>query len=161
MPGIDFTDDPLLSWRNFSYQDTQISRLGINHDQIPINQPVCPFRFNHRDGQHRTYIDKNRTPYFPNRHDTTPQNTPEQGAYTNYKAPVSGVQDRILGPKFKDHYTQATLFYNSLSDVEKEHLIVSRPAPLQLWWFLAIDFCVRAPPHSNSASATSRLCSNA
>ncbi|KAJ9107044.1 hypothetical protein QFC19_002913 [Naganishia cerealis] len=105
-------------------QDTQISRLGINFDQIPINQPVCPFAFNHRDGMHRTYIDKNRTPYFPNRHDATPQNTFEKGAYTNYKAPVSGIQDRQLGPKFKDHYTQATLFYNSLSSVEKEHLII-------------------------------------
>ncbi|KAJ9105362.1 hypothetical protein QFC21_001731 [Naganishia friedmannii] len=123
VPGIDFTDDPLLALRNFSYLDTQLSRLGVNFDQIPINQPVCPFAFNHRDGQHRTYIDKNRTPYFPNRHNTTPQNTFEQGAYTNYKAPVSGIQDRVLGPKFQDHYTQATLFYNSLSEVEKEHLI--------------------------------------
>ncbi|KAJ9120744.1 hypothetical protein QFC22_002675 [Naganishia vaughanmartiniae] len=123
VPGIDFTDDPLLALRNFSYLDTQLSRLGVNFDQLPINQPVCPFAFNHRDGQHRTYIDKNRTPYFPNRNNTTPQNTFAQGAYTNYKAPVSGIQDRVLGPKFQDHYTQATLFYNSLSEVEKEHLI--------------------------------------
>jgi catalase len=123
VPGIDFSDDPLLAGRNFSYFDTQISRLGVNFGDIPINQPVCPFRVNHRDGQHQHFIQKSRTPYYPNRHDSLPPATVEQGGFHSFPTKVSGVIERTLAPKFKDYYTQATLFYNSLSEVEKEHLI--------------------------------------
>lgn len=126
VPGIDFSDDPLLAWRNFSYFDTQISRLGINFGQIPINRPVCPMRVNHRDGQHTHDILKNRTPYWPNRNSTldpAPVTSQPGGALSHYPAKVSGVQERAHGPKFKDYYSQAQLFYNSMSDVEKQHMV--------------------------------------
>jgi catalase len=97
--------------------------LGVNFGDIPINQPVCPFRVNHRDGQHQHFIQKSRTPYYPNRHDSLPPATVEQGGFHSFPTKVSGVIERTLAPKFKDYYTQATLFYNSLSEVEKEHLI--------------------------------------
>ena len=92
----------------FRLFDTEISRLGINYDQLPINQPVCPFGYNSRDGQHRTQINKGMN-YYPNRKNHTPLATAEEGAYTHYRSKVEGVQDRVHGPKFKEHYNQATL----------------------------------------------------
>lgn len=126
VPGIDFSDDPLLALRNFSYFDTQISRLGVNFGDIPINQPVCPFRVNHRDGQAQHKILSNRTPYFPNRNEVNvpaPVTSKPGGAYSNYPAKVAGVQERVHGPKFKDYYTQAQLFLNSLEPIERQHMI--------------------------------------
>jgi catalase len=97
--------------------------LGINYDQIPINQPVCPFAYNHRDGQHRMSINTGLN-YYPNRKNHAPPSTPEQGAWSTSKVKVAeGIQDRIQGPKFNEHYNQATLFYNSLSEPEKEHFV--------------------------------------
>lgn len=100
VPGMDFTDDPLLSGRNFSYFDTQISRIGVNFASIPVNQPVCPFAHNLRDGQANMFSRKNRKAYHPNRDDAIPVTSRENGGWANYQSRVQGIQDRIHGPKF-------------------------------------------------------------
>ncbi|MBV9577545.1 MAG: catalase, partial [Chloroflexi bacterium] len=126
VPGIDVTDDPLLQGRLFSYLDTQLLRLGgPNFAEIPINRSVVPVRNNQRDGFHRTQIDHGRTAYFPN---TLGLGCPalataSDGAYVHYPEPVEGVKIRRRGEKFKDYFSQARLFYNSLSDPERRHLI--------------------------------------
>lgn len=83
VPGIGFSDDPLLQGRNFSYFDTQLSRLGINWQQLPINRPVCPVLNHHRDGamQHKITKDLN---YWPNRHSVGPPVPPAEGGYAEY-----------------------------------------------------------------------------
>ena len=126
MPGIDFSNDPLLQGRNFSYFDTQISRLGINFPEIAINKPVCPMRSNNRDGQHRQTIHKGKVNYHPNRFDA-PHTTPvSQGGLESSGATVpQGKKVRALGPKFADHHSQAQLFYNSMTDVEKAHMVAA------------------------------------
>jgi len=126
VPGMDFSDDPLLAGRNFSYFDTQISRIGVNFAQIPVNQPVCPFAHTQRDGQMNMMSRRNRTAYHPNRHDAIPTTAPGVGGgWDNYKTKVEGIQDRIHGPKFNEFADQATLFYNSMSDAEKEHMVAA------------------------------------
>ena len=126
VPGIDVTDDPLLQGRLFSYLDTQLLRLGgPNFAEIPINKSVAPVRNNQRDGFHRTQIDHGRTAYFPNTLGLgCPALAPAgDGAYVHYPEPVEGVKIRRRSEKFKDYFSQARLFYNSLSDAEKYHLI--------------------------------------
>jgi catalase len=124
VPGIEHSNDPLLQGRAFSYFDTQITRLGgPNFNQIPINRPIgCPF-FNHqRDGMHRMPITSGLN-YWPNRNGTVHPIAEKHGGYTVHKAPVIGTKERARGPKFDDHFSQATLFYNSLNKVEKQHTI--------------------------------------
>lgn len=123
VPGMDFTDDPLLAGRNFSYQDTQISRIGVNFGDIPVNRPVCPFMTNQQDGAMAMYGKKNRTRYHPNRHDAVPVTSPKNGGHRPYHEVVSGIQDRIHGPKFNEFISQAQLFYNSMSEEEKHHIV--------------------------------------
>ncbi|KAL7415714.1 catalase 1 [Mrakia frigida] len=123
VPGIDFSNDPLLQGRNFSYFDTQISRLGVNFSEVPINQPVCPVMSNNRDGALRRKIHKGKVNYHPNRFDAPHAVPEEQGGYAHSKAPVGGVKIKALGPKFADHYSQAQMFYNSMSPVEKIHQV--------------------------------------
>lgn len=123
VPGIDFTDDPLLQGRNFSYFDTQISRLGPNWEELPINRPVCPFmNLNNRDGAMRHRITKGKVNYWPNRFEANPPAPESQGGFTSYPAKSQGVKARQLSDKFKEHFNQAQLFYNSLSDIEKMHV---------------------------------------
>lgn len=122
VPGIDFSDDPLLQGRNFSYFDTQISRLGINWEELPINRPVCPVMNHNRDGAMRHRITKGTVNYWPNRFDAVPPTKPEDGGYVSYPSKVQGYKKRALGPKFREHFSQAQLFYNSLTDYEKEHV---------------------------------------
>jgi catalase len=74
--------------------------LGINFSQIPVNQPVCPFAHTQRDGQGNMLSRKNRKPYHPNRDDAIPVTAPSAGGWDNYKTKVSGIQDRLHGPKF-------------------------------------------------------------
>ncbi|OXB39607.1 catalase [Cryptococcus neoformans] len=123
VPGMDFTDDPLLAGRNFSYPDTQVSRLGINWKDIPVNRPICPFMTTMREGQMSMFSKNNRTPYHPNRNENLPLTSPKQGGFKSYPAKVSGIKERVQAPKFNDHSSQATLFWNSMSDVEKKHII--------------------------------------
>lgn len=122
VPGIGFSDDPLLQGRNFSYQDTQLSRLGINWEELPINKPVCPVMNFNRDGAMRHTISKGTVNYFPNRFQVGPAATKEEGAYIDHAQKVAGMKARLRSAKFREHKNQAELFYNSLSAPEKSHV---------------------------------------
>jgi catalase len=126
VPGIDFTDDPLLQGRLFSYTDTQLLRLGgPNFHEIPINRPVAELHNNQRDGHMRQTINRGRVAYHPN---TLGGGCPMQagraaGGFTTYPGAVDGPKVRERGEKFFDHFSQATLFWNSQSDPEKQHIV--------------------------------------
>ncbi|GAM39878.1 catalase [Talaromyces pinophilus] len=122
VPGIDFSDDPLLQGRNFSYFDTQLSRLGINWEELPINRPVCPVMNHNRDGAMRHKITKGTVNYWPNRFDAVPPTKPEDGGFVSYPERIQGIKQRSQGPKFREHHNQAQLFYNSLTEYEKHHV---------------------------------------
>lgn len=127
VPGIDFSNDPLLQGRLFSYTDTQLSRLGgPNFNQIPINQPLCPFHNNQRDGLHQHMVHKGRAAYEPNSIDGGwPKETPpaaRQGGFTSYHEPMTGTKVRVRADSFADHFSQAALFYRSLSEAEQGHV---------------------------------------
>jgi catalase len=122
VPGIDFTDDPLLQGRNFSYFDTQISRLGINWEELPINRPVCPVLNHNRDGQMRHRITQGTVNYWPNRFEAVPPAGTQGGGFTTYPQRVEGIKNRALSDKFREHHNQAQLFYNSMSEHEKLHM---------------------------------------
>jgi catalase len=126
VPGIGFTNDPLLQGRNFSYLDTQLSRLGgPNFHEIPINRPVCPFSNGQRDGLHRMTIDTGATAYSPNSLDENQPatKTVEDGAFATLPERVDGVTRRVRSASFSDHFSQATLFWNSMSAIEREHIV--------------------------------------
>ncbi|CAC9891233.1 unnamed protein product [Aureobasidium pullulans] len=123
VPGIGFSDDPLLQGRNFSYSDTQLSRLGTNWQELPINKPVCPVMNQNRDGKHRTTITKGTVNYWPNRFEATKPATAQEGGYVDYPQKVSGMKTRLRSKKFREHYNQAQLFYNSMSEHEKMHIM--------------------------------------
>lgn len=128
VPGIDFTNDPLLQGRLFSYTDTQLLRLGgPNFHEIPINRPLCPFHNNQRDAFHRQTINKGRANYEPNSIDSGwPKETPpaaQGGGFESYPERVEGHKIRNRSESFGDHFSQATLFWNSMSEPEKEHII--------------------------------------
>ncbi|MBZ9784791.1 catalase HPII [Pseudomonas sp. REP124] len=130
VPGIDFSNDPLLQGRLFSYTDTQISRLGgPNFHEIPINRPVIPIHNGQRDAQHRTTIDKGRAAYEPNSIDGGwPKETPpaaEDGGFESYYERIDANKVRQRSESFGDHFSQARLFFNSMSDHEKEHIIAA------------------------------------
>ncbi|WP_284141803.1 MULTISPECIES: catalase [unclassified Virgibacillus] len=126
VPGIDFTNDPLLQGRLFSYTDTQLIRLGgPNFHEIPINRPVCPFHNNQRDGYGRQTINRGPVSYHKNSlaENTPATSTEKEGGYTHYHEKIDAHKIRARSESFKDHFSQATLFWNSMSDAEKEHLI--------------------------------------
>lgn len=124
IPGIDFSNDPLLAGRIHSYADTQISRLGgPNFHEIPINSPVAPVQNNQRDGMHRQAVHRGRVAYEPN---SLAGGCPFQAGsagFVSFPAPVN--QDKVRGnpEKFAEHYAQASLFFNSQSEVEKRHIV--------------------------------------
>ncbi|KUM78303.1 catalase [Streptomyces curacoi] len=125
VPGIDFTNDPLLQARNFSYLDTQLIRLGgPNFTQIPVNRPVAPVRTNQRDGYHQSTIHRG-TNYFPNSlGGGCPAHAGVDGsAYTHYAERVDGAKIRRRSASFQDHYTQPAMFWNSMADWEKQHIV--------------------------------------
>jgi len=126
VPGIDFTDDPLLQVRLFSYLDTQLTRLGgPNFTQIPINQPLAPVTNHQKDGFHQHRIPQGRAHYSPNSlGGGCPAMAPKgTGTFTHFPEMVSGSKIRERSPSFGDHFSQATLFWNSISMPEKEHLV--------------------------------------
>ncbi|GAB7530507.1 catalase HPII [Pseudomonas sp. 3A(2025)] len=130
VPGIDFSNDPLLQGRLFSYTDTQISRLGgPNFHEIPINRPVSPNHNNQRDAQHRSTIHKGRASYEPNSIDGGwPKETPagpQDGGFESYQERIEAHKVRERSESFGDHFSQATLFFNSMSEHEKEHIIAA------------------------------------
>lgn len=126
VPGIGFSNDPVLQGRLFAYRDTQHHRLGsANYDELPINKPLCPFHNNTRRGFMRQRIDIDQINYHPNSlANNTPYTTPpEQGGYEHYPKRVSGHVIRGRSPSFNDFYTQTRIFWNSLTPIEKEHTI--------------------------------------
>ncbi len=126
VPGIDFTNDPLLQGRLFSYTDTQLIRLGgPNFHEIPINRPIAPSHNNQRDGHMRQEINPGRVSYEPNSlaGNSPAQATPAAGGYATYPEPTVGAKVRARGKSFFDHYGQARMFFESQSLPEKQHLI--------------------------------------
>ncbi|KWU44552.1 catalase-domain-containing protein [Rhodotorula sp. JG-1b] len=143
VPGIDYSNDPMLQLRNFSYFDTQISRLGgVNFNALPINRSVCPFISTIRDGQHQPRIMAGPH-YYPNRFETPNAATPhgkgqnyahdeaavakatevKEGHLTFAPYKVEGVRGRLRPARFDNHYSQAQLFWNSLDPIEQQHII--------------------------------------
>ena len=126
VPGIDFTNDPLLQGRLFSYQDTQLNRFNsANWDEIPINRPLAKRHNNQRAGFMRQTINKGEASYSPNSigDDYPREATEEEGAYVHHAEKVEGKKIRQRSESFQDHFTQARLFWNSMSEAEKEHII--------------------------------------
>ncbi|KAG9314602.1 catalase-like domain-containing protein [Chiua virens] len=122
VPGIGFSDDPLLQGRNFSYFDTQITRLGVNFQELPINRPICPILNHNRDGQARHRIVKSSINYWPNRQNIGQPVSAKDGGYIEYTQRLEGIKRRARGEKFKEHFNHAELFFNSLTPYEKVHL---------------------------------------
>lgn len=125
VPGIDFTNDPLLQGRLFSYTDTQLSRLGSpNFHEIPINKSVHTIHNNQRDGHMRQQIVKGKVSYEPNSMGggCPFQSMMKDGGFASYGEKISGTKIRARSQSFVDHYSQAKLFYNSQSEPEKIHL---------------------------------------
>lgn len=126
VPGIDFTNDPLLQGRLFSYTDTQLIRLGgPNFQEIPINRPVSAVNNNQRDGFMRQTINPGKSSYSPN---SLANNDPAQakaaeGGFTSYPERIEAHKVRARSKSFFDHFSQARLFFNSQSEPEKNHLI--------------------------------------
>jgi catalase len=126
VPGIDFTNDPLLQGRLFSYTDTQLKRLGgPNFHEIPINRPIAPVHNNQRDGHMRQEINKGQTSYQPNslRGGCPFQAKIEEGGFDSYPEKIDAKKVRERSESFKDHFSQATLFFKSQTDVEQRHII--------------------------------------
>ncbi len=129
VPGIEFSNDPLLQGRLFSYLDTQLSRLGgPNFHQIPINAPRCPMRNFQRDGLRQMQVPKGRVAYEPNSLDAgVPRENSTVGFQTfpNQGAPETrnAEKTRLRKETFADHYSQARMFFNSLSGIEQRHVI--------------------------------------
>ncbi len=123
VPGIGFSHDPLLQGRLFSYLDTQISRLGgPNFHQLPVNAPRCPFHNQQRDGMHQMQVPKGRANYEPNSIDpTSPRENPSFG-YKPFTEEMMGEKTTLRTETFADHYSQARLFYRSLTEPEQRHL---------------------------------------
>ncbi|WP_454674082.1 catalase [Achromobacter pestifer] len=124
VPGIDFTNDPLLAGRIHSYVDTQISRLGgPNFHEIPINAPLAQVHNNQRDGMHRQAVHRGRVAYEPN---SLAGGCPFQAGmdgFVSFPEPVGGDELRGHPERFAEHYNQAALFYNSQTDWEQRHLV--------------------------------------
>ena len=123
VPGLDFSEDPLLQGRLFSYLDTQLSRLGgPNFHQLPVNAPKCPFHNLQRDGIHQMSLQKGRVAYEPNSLDPdAPRESIDRGFHTSAR-PVEGTTVRARSESFNDHYSQARLFYKSITGPEQKHL---------------------------------------
>jgi catalase len=126
VPGIDFTNDPLLQGRLFSYTDTQLKRLGgPNFHEIPINRPIAPVHNNQRDGHMRQTINRGKVSYEPN---SIGGGCPMQarslaGGFTSFPEQLEGTKIRARSEKFFDHFSQAALFFRSQSAPEKDHIV--------------------------------------
>ncbi len=128
VPGIDFSNDPLLQGRLFSYSDTQLSRLGgPNFHELPINRPIAPVDNNQRDGHMRQTIVKGRISYEPNGlGGGCPMQRPwEDGGFTSFAETQDGEKRRIRSPTFADHFSQAALFWRSQAAWEQDHIVAA------------------------------------
>ena len=125
VPGIDFSNDPLLQGRLFSYTDTQLSRLGSpNFHEIPINRPVAPMHNNQRDGHMRQEIPIGRVSYHPNSlgGGCPFQAKIDEGGFSSFNERIDAQKIRDRSESFSDHFSQAILFYNSQTPVEQDHI---------------------------------------
>jgi catalase len=124
VPGIDFTNDPLLQGRNLSYIDTQLSRLGgPNYEQIPVNAPRCPMMNMQRDGHMAMIPQKGRVSYSPSSLEAnSPRQDPANG-FTSFHANEQGDKLRVRAESFGDHFSQALMFFNSQTEPEQNHII--------------------------------------
>jgi len=128
VPGIDFSNDPLLQGRLFSYTDTQLSRLGsANFHEIPINRPLAAVDNNQRDGQMRQTLVKGRVSYEPNSlGGGCPMQRPwEQGGFVTHPQAMEGEKIRVRSESFADHYSQAALFWRSQANWEQDHIVAA------------------------------------
>jgi catalase len=125
VPGIDFTNDPLLQGRNFSYLDTQLKRLGgPNFTSLPVNAPKCPVAHFQQDGHMAVAAPAGRANYEPNSWDPAeggPREDPVAG-FRSYAATEAGPKRRLRAESFADHYSQARQFYLSQTDIERRHI---------------------------------------
>ncbi|MCC9305763.1 catalase [Kitasatospora sp. RB6PN24] len=130
VPGIDFTNDPLLQGRNFSYLDTQLIRLGgPNFAQLPVNRPLADVRNNQRDGYGQQLIHPG-TSYAPNSVGggcpaTMGGGRLPEGVFEHYQERIDGAAIRRRSPSFADHYSQAALFWHSMAEWEQQHIIAA------------------------------------
>lgn len=123
--GIDFSDDPLLQGRLFSYTDTQFHRLGTsNFNDLPINRPLNEVHNNNRDGFYRQQISKGKINYSPNSlgGGCPFQAKASEGGFTSHSSEYTGMKVRTKSDKFFNHFSQAILFYNSQAEYEKQHI---------------------------------------
>ena len=126
VPGIDFSNDPLLQGRLFSYTDTQLSRLGSpNFHEIPINRSLAPVHNNQRDAHMRQTINQGKVSYDPNSlgGGCPFQAKMSEGGFHTYEERIDAKKVRARSASFHDHFSQATLFWNSQSDTEKTHIV--------------------------------------
>ena len=126
VPGIDFTNDPLLQGRLFSYIDTQLTRLGgPNFHQIPINRPLAAVNNNMRDGMHRMTIDEGQTAHSPNAmHMNEPHEAHgKESFFAHLQDKLDGSLIRERSASFGDHFSQPAMFWNSMADFEKKHIV--------------------------------------
>jgi catalase len=123
VPGIDFSNDPLLQGRLFSYLDTQLSRLGsANFHQIPINAPKCPFANHQRDGHMQMLQPKGHVAYDPTSLSTSSPRESGARGFRSVSAAEEGDKGRVRPSSFADHYSQARMFYRSQTEVEQAHI---------------------------------------
>jgi catalase len=131
VPGIDFTNDPLLQGRNFSYLDTQLIRLGgPNFEQLPVNRPLAEVRNNQRDGYGQHRVQPGRAAYAPNSLGggcpmMADPDVVDGAAYRHFAERVDGAKIRKRSESFADHHSQATLFWNSMSEWERRHIVAA------------------------------------
>jgi catalase len=123
VPGIDFSNDPLLQGRLFSYLDTQLSRLGSpNFHQLPINAPKCPFANQQRDGHMQMQVPKGRVAYEPASLDPANPVASRAKGTVHFAEPIHGEKVRVRAESFADHFSQARMFYRSQSAIEQAHM---------------------------------------
>lgn len=126
VPGIDFTNDPLLQFRNFSYLDTQLIRLGgPNFAQLPINRPLAEVRTNQHDGYGQHAIPQGRTGYFKNSIGGGCPALADENVFRHYTERLDGQAMRKRAKSFENHYSQARMFWQSMSAVEAEHIVAA------------------------------------
>lgn len=126
VPGIDFTNDPLLQFRNFSYLDTQLIRLGgPNFAQLPVNRPVAEVRNNQHDGYGQHAIPQGRSSYYKNTLGGGCPALADENVFRHYTQRVDGQKMRKRAKSFENHYSQARMFWKSMSPVEAEHIVAA------------------------------------
>ncbi|WP_409426901.1 catalase [Mycobacterium sp. SMC-11] len=126
VPGIDFTNDPLLQFRNFSYLDTQLIRLGgPNFAQLPVNRPVAQVRNNQHDGYSQHAIPQGKSSYFKNSLGGGCPALADEGVFRHYTEKLDGAKIRKRAASFENHYGQARMFYRSMTEPEAKHIVAA------------------------------------